>query len=109
MDLDVLRNGYKNLLQHIYSPEVYYQRVKTFLKEYHPPKLEVHLDINNSFEYLLAFFKSIIRLGIVGKERLEYWKLFFWTLFHRPKLFPLAIVFAIYGHHFRLICERHVV
>lgn len=109
MDIEILRNGYKNLLQHIYSPEVYYQRVKTFLQEYHPPKIEVHLDFRNTFEYLLAFLRSIFRLGIVGKERLQYWKLFFWTLFHRPKLFPLAIVFAIYGYHFRIIVERHVV
>jgi radical SAM superfamily enzyme YgiQ (UPF0313 family) len=109
MDLEVLRTRYKNLLQHIYSPEVYYQRVKIFLQEYHPPKIEVHLDFKNTLEYLLAFMRSIIRLGIVGKERLQYWKLFFWTLFHRPKLFPLAIVFAIYGHHFRMIVERHVV
>jgi hypothetical protein len=47
-------------------------------------------------------------LGVRGKERLEYWKLFFWTLFRNPRLFPDAITLAIYGHHFRRIFETYV-
>jgi radical SAM superfamily enzyme YgiQ (UPF0313 family) len=103
MDLDTLRKGYKSIMRHIYSPEHYTQRVKTFLREYKPPKIKTPLD----FEYILAFFRSIYRLGIVDRERMYYWKLFWWTLFRRPNLFPLAITFAIYGHHFRKICELH--
>jgi len=40
-------------------------------------------------------------LGIMEKGRRYYWKLFFWTLLTRPKMFPMAITLAIYGHHFR--------
>jgi hypothetical protein len=90
-------------MRHIYSPEHYYQRVRTFLREYKPPKIKAPLD----FEYILAFFRSIYRLGIVDKERVYYWKLLLWTLFRRPDLFPLAIAFAIYGFHFRKICQVH--
>jgi radical SAM superfamily enzyme YgiQ (UPF0313 family) len=104
MNLDLLREGYHNILQHIYSPEHYYQRVKTFLREYKAPKIHAPLKV----EYLLAFFHSIYRLGILGKERVHYWKLLLWTLFRRPSLFPLAVTLAIYGHHFRKICELHV-
>jgi radical SAM superfamily enzyme YgiQ (UPF0313 family) len=104
MNLDVLRNGYRNVMHYLYSPEAYYQRVRTFLREYRMPKLKAPLD----FEYLLAFFRSIYRLGIIGKERMQYWKLFFWTLFCKPRAFPLAITFAIYGYHFRRICELRV-
>jgi radical SAM superfamily enzyme YgiQ (UPF0313 family) len=105
MNLDTLREGYKNILQHIYSPEHYYQRVKTFLQEYKPPKIQASLDL----EHILAFFRSIYRLGIIDKARVHYWKLLLWTLFRRPELFPLAITFAIYGHHFRKVCELHVI
>ncbi|MGB9641204.1 MAG: DUF4070 domain-containing protein, partial [Anaerolineales bacterium] len=28
------------------------------------------------------------------------------TLFRRPRLFPYSITLAIYGYHFRKICER---
>ena len=103
MNLATLREGYKKVLHTIYSPQQYYQRVKTFLREYKPPKLHTSLD----FQYILAFFRSTYRLGIVGKERVEYWKLLVWTLFHRPKSFPLAVTFTIYGYHFRKTCELH--
>jgi len=108
MNLDTLREGYKNILQHIYSPGPYYQRVKTFLREYKPPKIKAPLDLKHTLEYILAFFRSIYHLGIVGKERVHYWKLLLWTLFRRPQLFPLAVTLAIYGHHFRKVCELHV-
>jgi radical SAM superfamily enzyme YgiQ (UPF0313 family) len=108
MNLDTLRDGYKNLMQHIYSPEAYYQRVITFLREYRPPKLKVSLDFEHFWEYFLAFIRSIYRLGILGKERAQYWKLFFWTLICRPRALPLAITLAIYGYHFRRICELRI-
>jgi hypothetical protein len=45
-------------------------------------------------------------LGVVGKERIYYWKLFLWSLFRHPGLFPMAITYAIYGFHFRKVFER---
>jgi radical SAM superfamily enzyme YgiQ (UPF0313 family) len=105
MNLDVLQKGYKTVVNYLYAPRNYYARVKTFLKEYKAPKIKVELD----YEYILAFFRSIVRLGILDKERLHYWKLFFWTLFRRPKLFPLAITFAVYGYHFRQVCNLHII
>jgi radical SAM superfamily enzyme YgiQ (UPF0313 family) len=104
MNLDTLREGYKAILEHIYSPEHYYRRVKTFLREYQPPEFKAPLD----FQHILALFRSIYRLGIVDQGRSHYWNLLFWTLFRRPALFPLAVTFAIYGHHFRQVCELHV-
>ncbi len=104
MNLDILREGYKHILQHIYSPEHYYQRIKTFLREYKSSEIKAPLDV----QHILAFFRSIYQLGIIGKERGHYWKLLLWTLFRRPKLFPLAVTFAVYGYHFRMICELHV-
>jgi len=108
MSLDALHNGYKSVLEHIYSPEVYYQRVRIFLREYKLPKIKTPRTFANFMENALAFVRSIVRLGIIGKERVEYWKLFWWTLFTRPRAFPLAITLAIYGYHFRRICELRV-
>jgi hypothetical protein len=104
MRLDQLREGYKRILHSIYAPRPYYRRVRTFLQEYRVPSFHSPLTL----QYVLAFFRSVVRLGIVGKERWEYWKLMAWTLRRRPKLFPLAVTFAIYGHHFRRTCEAHV-
>jgi hypothetical protein len=104
MNLDVLHKGYEAMVNYLYAPENYYARVKIFLREYKPPKVQAPIN----FQYVMAFFRSIIRLGIIGQERIYYWKLFIWTLFHRPKLFPLAITFAIYGYHFRLVCDLNI-
>jgi len=105
MGLDVLREGYAKLMQHIYSPEHYYKRAMTFLREYKRPKVSrTPLD----FQRLLAVLRSSIRLGIFGKERFQYWKILSWTLFRRPKMLPLAVTIAIYGHHFRKICKLNI-
>jgi len=104
MDLDELYEGYRNIMRHIYSPKLYYQRIKTFLREYKAIKIESPLD----FQRTLAFFRSTIRLGVFGKERFQFWKILLWTIFRRPRLFSLAITFAIYGHHFRKICKSHI-
>ena len=104
MGMEPLREGYRKILIHIYSPKFYYERIITFLREYKPPKLRVHLEP----QYLLAFGRSIYQLGIRGVERVQYWRLFFWTLFRRPRLFSLAITLAILGFHFRQVVELHV-
>ena len=104
MGLDALREGYGNLMRHIYSPEHYYKRAMTFLREYKRPKIRTPLD----FQRLLAVPRTSIRLGIFGKERFQYWKFLFWTLFRRPKMLPLTITLAIYGYHFRKICSLKI-
>lgn len=104
MNLEQLKEGYRQVLHHIYSPKVYYDRVITFLKEYRPPRIGVHLD----HDYMMAFWRSIYQLGIKGVERVQYWRLWAWTLLHKPRLFPQAITLAIYGYHFRTVCELYV-
>ena len=101
MDAEILKNGYKEIIKKIYSPKLFYERVKTFLENYQPPKQLVKID----FQEFLALFRSIYYLGIRGVERLYYWKLFFWALFTCPEKFPLAITFTIYGFHFRTISD----
>lgn len=101
MNADVLYNGYRAVLSHLYAPEHYTDRVITFLREYRLPVVEIPL----SREQLLAFGRSIMRLGLISQARAHYWKLFFWTLLRRPRLLPQAITLAIYGHHFRRVCE----
>jgi radical SAM superfamily enzyme YgiQ (UPF0313 family) len=106
MNLDVLKQSYHDLLMRIYSPGLYFERVKTFLTEYDMPRIRIHVDLRSIWENLSAFTRSIFQLGIFGPERRQYWKLFFWTLFRKPRLFPLAIEFSIYGYHFRKITEK---
>ena len=104
MDPQLLHEGYRRILDTIYSPRAYYQRVRTFLCEYRKSHAVTPVLTR---EYLGAFFRSVVNLGLRGKERWEYWKLLGWTLLRRPRLFPQAITFAIYGFHFRRVCDLH--
>ena len=101
MNVEALREGYKNILRHIYAPRPYYQRVRTFLREYHPPKMTTSMNWQN----LRAFIHSSLRLGIFGSERYQYWYLLLWTFFRRPAALQTAVTLAVYGHHFRKTCE----
>ncbi len=104
MGLDVLREHYHALLTHIYAPRQYYRRVRTFLREFKTPAVRQRVDLQR----FLALFRSSLRLGIVGRERFQYWRLLAWTLFVRPKLLPRAVTLAIYGFHFRRVVELQV-
>lgn len=103
MQPDVLISGYRTILTTIYSPPHYYQRVTRFLKEYRPLQQGT---FHMKSEHCRALFKSILMLGIIGKERFYFWKLFFWSLLRKPRLFSLGIMFAIYGFHFRKVTEQ---
>ena len=104
MNYEALISGYKKIIETIYSPKYYYARVKQFLRDYHPAQKKV---FHARWSHIKAGMKSVFILGLIGKERFYYWGLFFWSLFRRPKLFPLAITFSIYGYHFRKVFEQH--
>jgi radical SAM superfamily enzyme YgiQ (UPF0313 family) len=104
MDSKLLKKGYRKILDSIYSAKGFYERVRTFLKNYQPARHPVRLH----WDEIAALISSIFEIGIKSKERWQYWKLFFWTLFHYPRKFPLAITFSIYGYHFRKVNELHV-
>jgi radical SAM superfamily enzyme YgiQ (UPF0313 family) len=95
-----LLKGYRKIISGIYSSKAYYSRVISFLKEYKPGAMG---KTKVTFSRLMAFFKSIFIIGIFNKSRRYYWYLFFWSLFNRPKLFPLAITYSIYGYHYRKV------
>jgi radical SAM superfamily enzyme YgiQ (UPF0313 family) len=104
MEPRALIGGYRTILETIYSPKNYYQRVIRLLREYRPLHLgKFHLQPG----YVGALFKSILFLGVIGRERFHFWKLFFWSLARCPRLFPLAITYAIYGFHFRKVAEKY--
>jgi radical SAM superfamily enzyme YgiQ (UPF0313 family) len=107
MDYDLLISGYKKVLGTIYSPRHYYERVRTFLREYVPQKVK-KMPFRYRSNYIAAFIRSVIFLGIIGKERSYYWRLLFWTIFSRPHLITQAVTLSIYGFHFRKVFEKRL-
>ncbi len=104
MPIGILREGYQGVLSHIYAPRHYYARIRTFLREYNPPRSSCRRGLGD----VGAFFRSVYHLGIAGRERKQYWALVFSTALVRPRKFPMAIKLAIYGFHFRRVCDLHV-
>ncbi|HUL54102.1 MAG TPA: B12-binding domain-containing radical SAM protein [Opitutaceae bacterium] len=101
MSMEELRAGYRRLMKSIYAPRPYYKRVRTFLREFKQPKVKFTF----SPGLWMAFARSVVRLGIIGRERFEYWRLLLWTTVRRPASFQLAVTLAIQGHHFRKCCQ----
>ncbi|HSL40612.1 MAG TPA: B12-binding domain-containing radical SAM protein [Desulforhopalus sp.] len=104
MGLDLLVEGYRSIMQEIYSPKNYYRRVQTLLRELKAPEINQPLNLQR----FLSFFRSTFRLGFLGKERFHYWGLLLWTLSRRPRLVPTAVTLSIYGYHYRKICELYI-
>ncbi len=104
MNYQKLLEGYRQILETIYSPSEYYQRLKVYLSNYNMPKIN-HVFFH--FFYVKALFKSIWVLGIRCKFRRYYWKILGWSLIKRPKLISVAITQSIYGYHFRKILENY--
>lgn len=104
MDAIVLQSGYRRILESIYSPRLFYARIRTLLREFKPARAAVHIEVQE----ILALLRAIYHIGLRGPCKHEFWDLFFWTLFHYPEKFPLAITLSIYGFHFRRVSEIHV-
>jgi radical SAM superfamily enzyme YgiQ (UPF0313 family) len=100
MGYETLIAGYEKVMKTIYSPKHYYKRIRTFFREYRPYRQPAP---PFNFSYVKAFLKTMWLLGIRGRERFQYWRLLFSTLFKRPQSITLAVTFAIYGSHFRKV------
>lgn len=103
MGHETLVRGYKHVIDTIYAPKQYYERIKTFLRAYKPRS-------KRKFKiaplYIVAWIRSMWVLGIKEKGREYYWKLLFWTLLKRPKSFVLSMILAAQGFHFRKVAEK---
>ena len=64
MGLEPLREGYRKILEQIYAPKFYYERVLTFLREYQPPKIRVQFEP----QYILAFGDPFTNLGFAASN-----------------------------------------
>ena len=103
MKKEELLEGYQKILDGIYSCQPYFERVKKFLMDFEP-KVQNQTKVN--LQKIKALMRSIVILGVVDEGRKYFWKLFFWSLFKKPKVFPLAITYAVFGFHYRKVFIR---
>ena len=97
MDRTKIIEGYRWVMNSVYSPEMYYNRILTFLRSYRP-KAGTYLQNND----LQAFIRSLWYLGVLdNKSRNYYWKLMKNALSNYSDAFSEVVAMSIYGYHFR--------
>lgn len=106
MPIEALREGYRRTLQYLYSPPSFYQRVRTFLADYRPPRFSAPLAMRRRVALLRAFIRASLRLGVIDRGRLLYWRLLAGTLFTKPRCLGTAVTIWACGYHFRQVARR---
>ncbi len=98
MDRSTIIDGYKWVMNTIYSPEMYYKRILAFLHQYHP-KAVTSLESQD----LLALVRSLWFLGLADKDSNKgyYWRLLKDGLSKYRQAFADVVTMSIYGYHFR--------
>jgi len=97
MGMQNLVTGYQRVIRTIYSQPHYCERILTFLKNYRMPAGRT---LRLRRREVQAFLKSMWHIGILSPGRRYYWKLIFWSLRKRHRLY-MAVTFFICGYHFR--------
>ena len=102
IDREKLIEGYRQIVQTIYSPRHFYQRVCRFLEEYQPRRKK-----RLNLAEVKAFGKSVFWLGVLGRRGSQwyFWKMFFRSAFLHRRSFAEAMTLMVYGHHFRKVAE----
>ncbi len=95
MDMQELLDGYRRILETIYSPREYFERASAFLSQLgssaHSPIV---------FSDLMAVARSLWKQGFLSNYRAEYWKFMAQAIHRHRQHLDKAITLAIMGHHF---------
>jgi radical SAM superfamily enzyme YgiQ (UPF0313 family) len=103
MGIKTLLEGYMSVVNYIYAPRNYYDRILNFLKYYQPGKGR-SVKLTDFF----AFLRSIVILGVLnnGKARRYYWKTILQAVVYGQKYFNDIIEYAIFSYHFQKQTDR---
>ena len=95
MDKQELIDGYRRILETIYHPGEYFNRVLTFLSQLGTPTRTPIV-----FSDVLAVARSLWRQGLRSDYRKEYWKFLVQAMRRHRQHLDKALTLAIMGHHF---------
>ena len=105
MDAARLIEGYQSIMRTIYKPSEYYQRVFDSLKR---TREQVSVpDRLNIVDGLAAFIRLMVKLGVLDRERKEFWRFFARVVAMHRDTFPASMRLAAMGYHFRKLNEAY--
>ena len=107
MDPAFLVRGYQRIMRTIYGPREYYQRVLDSLRRTahsHSAEKKVYYSPMAGFK---ALMRILLRLGIIDRERKEFWRFFVKALIkHRSQLVDSMRLAAV-GYHCRKLSDAY--
>jgi radical SAM superfamily enzyme YgiQ (UPF0313 family) len=107
MDAARLIEGYKSIMQTIYSPAEYYQRALSCLGWLREAIVPLKTKNNLNFQNAAALVRIVFKLGIRDRERTEFWRFMGQVLKNHRARFEQAMSFAVTGYHFRKLTEAY--
>lgn len=103
MDARRLIEGYQSIMRTIYKPSEYYQRALDSLKRTTQNAPEpISMKLSDS---LAAMTRLIVKLGVLDRERKEFWRFLVRTIARHRDQFPSSMRLAAMGYHFRKLNE----
>jgi radical SAM superfamily enzyme YgiQ (UPF0313 family) len=105
MDPALLIQGYQRIMQTIYSPREYYQRVLDSMKgtarHFSEP---THYSVITALTTLTRVF---LKLGVFDRERKEFWRFFTQALIKHRSRIADSLRLAAVGYHFRKLSDAY--
>ncbi|MEK6279852.1 MAG: B12-binding domain-containing radical SAM protein [Acidobacteriota bacterium] len=104
MDPARLIEGYQAIMRTIYKPSEYYQRSLDSMR-----RTASQLPSATRFEFkdITSFAHLLFKLGVLDRERKEFWRFFAKASAHHRDKFIEAMRFAAVGYHFRKLNEAY--
>jgi radical SAM superfamily enzyme YgiQ (UPF0313 family) len=103
LDPDVLYSGYLRILETLYRPDAYYDRVLTVLERHesagHP---NLHARNYPLGKILMLLAMCVVVLGIKADYRRSFWRYFLAVVRRFPHRLVQGLINAVIGHHFIL-------
>ena len=103
MDPKLLIEGYKSIVNTIYNSSEYYQRALECLRRVSGTEPEPNR--YDLIDGLMAISRIIVKLGLLDRERKEFWKYFRRSLTEHREQFGHSMRLAAMGYHFRKLNE----
>ncbi len=107
MDAKLLVEGYRSVLRRIYSCEAYYDRVKLYLSRTQlDPGQKIFKQQWMTPANVRAFVTSIVRQGVLGRQRRTYWKFLLTVATRYRHCIGAAMTLAVMGYHFQVMTRK---
>ena len=105
MDPSRLIEGYQSIMRTIYKPSEYYQRALDSLKR--TSERVSDPDHTSIFSAIAAMTRVALKLGVLDRERKEFWRFFAQTIGSPRSRFAESMRLAALGYHFRKLNEAY--